>query len=60
MKKIRSDQAAFRFVQWRMRLQHLFHVRGALLEDLEQIFVPAFEVFEHFRELLCRHLGIEP
>jgi hypothetical protein len=47
-------------VQFRMRLERLFHVRGAGLEDLEQVSVTAFEIFEHVAQLSCGRIGIEP
>ena len=60
VKKIGSDQAALRLVQYGMRLQCLFHLCGARLEDLEQVPVTAFEVLEHFGELPRGGSGLEP
>ena len=60
MKKIGSDQAALRLVQYGMRLQRLFHLCGARLEDLEQVPVTAFEVLEHFGELPRGSPRLEP
>src|SRR5690349_9001072 len=60
MKKIRADQAALRLIQLRMRLERFFHVRGAGLEDLKQVSVTAFEIFEHVAQLSCGGIGIEP
>ena len=60
VEKIRADQAALRLVQFGMRLERLFHLGGARLEDVEQISVTAFEVFEHVAQLLRGSLGIEP
>ena len=60
MKKICPDQAALRLVQFGMRLQRLFHLCGARLEDLEQVPVTTFEIFEHFGQLLRGSLGLEP
>ena len=60
VKKIGSDQAALRLVQYGMRLQRLFHLRGARLEDLEQIPVTTFEVLEHFGQLPRGGPGLEP
>ena len=51
VKKIRADQAALRLVQYGMRLERLFHLGGARLEDLEQVPVTAFEILEHFGQL---------
>jgi hypothetical protein len=42
-----------------MRLQRLFHLFGARLEDIEQIPVTTFEIFEHVRQLLRGGFGIE-
>jgi hypothetical protein len=42
-----------------MWLQRLFHLLGARLEDIEQIPVTAFEIFEHVRQLLRCGFGIE-
>ncbi len=60
LKKIRTDQAALRLVQFGMRLERLFHLRGARLEDIEQIPVTTFEIFEHLAQLLRGSFGIEP
>ena len=60
MKEIRADQAALRLVQFRMRVECFFHVRGAGLEDLEQVSVTAFEIFQHVAQLSCGRIGIEP
>ena len=60
VEKIRADQATLRLVQFGMRLERIFHLRSARLEDLEQIPVTTFEIFEHFAQLLCGSIGIEP
>src|SRR6266850_956881 len=51
MKKIRTDQAALCFIQFSMRLERLFHLRGAGLEEIEQIPVTTLEIFEHIAQL---------
>jgi hypothetical protein len=43
-----------------MRLQCLFHLYGARLEDFEQVSVTAFEVLEHFSQLSRGDSGLEP
>ena len=60
MKKIRTDEAALRLIQFRMRVECVLHVRGAGLEDLEQVSVSAFEILEHIAQLPCGRIGIEP
>ena len=60
MKKIRTDEAALRFIQFSMRLERLFHLRSAGLEEIEQIPVTTFEIFEHVAQLLRGSFGIEP
>ena len=60
MKKVRSDQATLRLVQYGMRLQCLFHLRGTRLEDLEQVPVTTFEIFEHLGELPRGSPGLKP
>ena len=47
VEKIRPDQSALRLVQFSMRCKRLFHLFGARLEDIEQISVTAFKIFEH-------------
>src|ERR1700716_106791 len=60
MKKIRADQAALRLIQFGVRLKCLFHLRSARLEEIEQIPVTAFEIFEHITELPLGCVGTEP
>ena len=60
MKKVGSDQATLRLVQYGMRGERLFHFRGACLEDLKQIPVAAFEVVENLRQLSARSPGLQP
>jgi hypothetical protein len=60
MKKIGADQAALRFIQFDMRLKSIFHLRGARLEDIEQVPVTTVEVFKYVVQLLCCSFGIEP
>ena len=43
-----------------MWFQRVFHICGARLEDIEQIPVTAFKIFEHVVQLLCSSFGIEP
>lgn len=42
-----------------MWLQRLFHLSGARLEDIEQVPVTTFEIFEHVRQLPFGRFGIE-
>jgi hypothetical protein len=51
MKKIRANEAALRFIQFGMRLERLFHLRRAILKEVEQIPVTTFEIFQHITEL---------
>ena len=60
MQKIRTDQSTLRFAQCTKWLQHLFHFRGARLENIEQVSVTALKIVEHVLQLLCGGLGIEP
>ena len=43
-----------------MRIERPLHFCGARLENFEQVPVPAFEVLEHFAQLLCGRFGIKP
>jgi hypothetical protein len=43
-----------------MRLQCLFHIRSARLEDIKQIPMTTLEIFEHFAQLLRGNFDIEP
>ena len=60
VEKIRADQAALRLIQFGMWLERIFHLRGARLEDIEQVPVTTFEVFEHIAQLLRGSFGIKP
>ena len=60
VKKICSNQAASRLIQYRMRLQRLFHLCGARLEDLKQVPVTTLEIFEHLCQLSGGSLRLEP
>lgn len=51
VKEVSADQTTLRLVEYGMRLQRLFHLCSARLEDLEQVAVATFEIFEHFGEL---------
>jgi len=43
-----------------MRLQRRFHLRRASPEDLKQISVTTFEIFEYLSQLPGGGLGLEP
>ena len=60
VQEIRSDQTALGLVQYGMRLQRLFHLSGARLEDLEQVAVTTFEVLQNFGELPRSNPRLEP
>ena len=60
IEKIRTDEAALRLIQFGMWLERIFHLCGARLEDIEQIPVTAFEVFEDIAQLLRSSFRIEP
>ena len=47
-------------IQFDVRFQRAFHVRGARLEDIDQISVASFEIFKHVVQLLRGGFGIEP
>ncbi len=59
MKKIRTDRAALRFIQFGMRLERLFHVCRTRLEDIEQSPVTTFEILDHVAQLLRGSCCIE-
>lgn len=48
------------FIQFDMRLERLFHLSSARLEDVDQISVTTFEIVEHLVQLLRSSFGIEP
>src|SRR5207248_8010624 len=60
IEKIRTDQAALRLAQFGMRRQRILHVCGAPLENIEQVSMAAFKVFEDVGQLLLGSTGIEP
>ena len=60
VEKIRTDQPALRFIQFSMRFERLFHLVGARLEDIEQISVTTFKIFEHVDQLFGGSFGIKP
>ena len=60
VQKVGADQAALRLVEYGMRRQRLFHLRGARLEDLQQVPVTTFEVLEHIGQLARSGVGLEP
>src|SRR5580658_10032957 len=60
MKKICTDQAALRLIQFGVRCQRLLHIDGARLEDIEQVPVTTFEIFENVCQLLRGRFSIEP
>ena len=60
VEKIGSHQSTLRLAQWSMWIERPLHFCGARLENFEQIPVPAFEVLEHFAQLLCGRFGIKP
>ncbi len=59
MKKIGADQAALRLVQFRMRIERLFHLCSAGLKDLKKIPVTALEVREHVAQLMCSRFRVQ-
>ena len=60
VEKIGADQPALRLVQLGMGLERVLHLGGARFENVEQVPVAAFEVFEHLAQLLRGSFGIEP
>ena len=59
VEKICTDQTSLRLVQFSMRREGIFHLCGTCIEDVEQISVATFKIFQHVVQLLRRHLGIE-
>src|SRR6516165_2717867 len=59
VEKIRPDQSALRLVQLGMRLERLFHLFGAGLENIEQISVTPIKIREHIAQLMSGRFGIE-
>ena len=45
--------------QFSMRFEHLFHLFGARLEDIEQISVAPLKVFKHVAQLMRGSFGIK-
>ena len=60
IEKIRADQPALRLAQFGMRRERVLHLGGTRLENIEQVPMAAFEVFEHVAQLLRGGIGIEP
>ena len=60
VKKIRTDQIALCLCQDGMGLQCVFHLDSTRFENLEQVPVTAFEVFEHILQLLFGSVRLEP
>ena len=60
MKKVRSDEPALRLIQFGVRFERFFHLRGTRLEEIEQISVATFKIFEHIAELSRGRFGIKP
>jgi hypothetical protein len=60
VQKIRPDQSALRLIQFSMRFERLFHLIGARFEDIQQISVTAFEIFQHVDQLFRGSFGIKP
>jgi hypothetical protein len=60
MKKVRSDEPALRLIQFGVRFERFFHLRGTRLEEIEQISVTTVKIFEHVCQLLRSGFRIEP
>ncbi len=60
IEKIRADQTALHLAQFGMRCERVLHFGGARFENIEQIPMATFEVFEHVAQLLRCGIGIEP
>src|SRR5258706_7461923 len=60
IEKIRADQPTLRLAQFGMRGERVLHFGGARLENIEQVPMAAFEVFEHVAQLLRGRIGVEP
>lgn len=60
VEKVCANKPALRRIQFRVRLERVFHLFSARLEDIEQISVTAFEIFEHVTQLLLGSFGIKP
>ena len=59
VQEIRADQIPLRFRKNRMRLQRPLHLDGTPLEDLEQVPMATFEVFQYVGKLLFSAIGVE-
>jgi hypothetical protein len=59
VQEIGADQIPLCSRQNGMRLQRPLHLDGTPLEDLEQVPVPTFEVFQYVRQLLLGDMGVE-
>lgn len=60
MKKVSPDQATLRLIQFCVRIKRFLHLGGALLENLQQIPMAAFEVLENLGELSIRGTRFQP
>jgi hypothetical protein len=60
VEKISADQATLRLVQLGVWFKRVFHAAGAGFENVEQIPVTTFKVFEHLAQQLRGRFGIEP
>src|SRR3954462_12638742 len=60
VEKISSDQTTLRLVQLCMWFERVLHLCGARLKNLEQVPMPAGEVFKHLGQLSRGTFRIEP
>jgi len=59
VQEIGADELALDFGKRTVRRQRLLHFVGAEFERLQQVAMPAREIFQHVRQLGGRSLGVE-
>jgi hypothetical protein len=53
VQKVGSYQAPLRFIEYGVRFEGVLHLCGTRLEYFQEIFVAAFEIFEHLDQLFA-------
>src|SRR5579859_2541223 len=57
--EVGADELALNFGKGGMRREGCLHLVGTKLERLQQVAMPALEVLQHIRQLVCRLLRVE-
>ena len=60
VEKVCANKPALCRIQFCVRLERVFHLFSASLEDSEEISVTALEIFEYVTQLLRSSFGIKP